>query len=80
MSFPEDVQDLCQALLAGLKAMPGDKLYGIFVYGAAGTAARHSLRSRDGGLTTIVEVATRSRWLLNTTEQNRSTSIPENIG
>ncbi len=35
MSFPEDIQDLCRALLAGLKAALGDKLYGVYVYGAA---------------------------------------------
>jgi hypothetical protein len=33
--FPEDIQDLCQALLVGLEAALGDKLYGIYVYGAA---------------------------------------------
>jgi hypothetical protein len=30
-----DIQDLCQALLGGLKAALGDKLYGVYVFGAA---------------------------------------------
>jgi len=33
--FPEDIQGLCQTLREGLKATLGDKLYGIYVYGAA---------------------------------------------
>jgi len=33
--LPEDIQGLCQALRQGLKATLGDKLYAIYVYGAA---------------------------------------------
>ncbi|MDH7485433.1 MAG: DUF4111 domain-containing protein [Anaerolineae bacterium] len=38
MRFPEDIQGLCQALREGLRAALGDKLYGIYVYGAAAFA------------------------------------------
>ncbi len=35
VQLPEDIREICQALLAGLKAALGDKLYGLYVYGAA---------------------------------------------
>lgn len=34
MDIPEEIQDLCQALLSGLHAALGEKLYGIYLYGA----------------------------------------------
>ncbi len=33
--FPANFRPLCQALTAGLRAILGDKLYGLYVYGAA---------------------------------------------
>lgn len=35
VQIPDDIREICQALLAGLKAALGDKLYGLYVYGAA---------------------------------------------
>jgi hypothetical protein len=34
MKIPNEIQDLCQALLRGLNAALGAKLYGIYLYGA----------------------------------------------
>jgi hypothetical protein len=34
MSIPNEIQDLCQALLHGLNTVLGDKLYGVYLYGA----------------------------------------------
>jgi hypothetical protein len=35
MKPPQPIADLCQALVHGLKQVLGDKLYGVYVYGAA---------------------------------------------
>ncbi len=35
MEPPEGIRGLCQALLQGLKAVLGDKLYGLYLFGAA---------------------------------------------
>ena len=35
MEPPEEIKDLCQALLQGLRVVLGDKLYGLYLYGAA---------------------------------------------
>jgi hypothetical protein len=34
MQVPDEIQDLCQAFLHGLKAALGEKLYGVYIYGA----------------------------------------------
>ena len=34
MKIPNEIQDLCQALLRGLNAALGEKLYGVYLYGA----------------------------------------------
>jgi len=34
MQIPDEIQDLCQAFLRGLHAALGDKLYGLYLYGA----------------------------------------------
>lgn len=34
MNTPHEIQDLCQALLRGLSTVLGDKLYGVYLYGA----------------------------------------------
>ncbi len=47
MRLPEDLQDLYQALLTGLNAALGRKLYGLYVYGAAAFPESDSIGDID---------------------------------
>jgi predicted nucleotidyltransferase len=48
MRIPEEIEDLCQAFLRGLDTALGDKLYGVYLYGA--------LAFPDGGSTGDIDL------------------------